>query len=102
MIRLFYYDLPTHVNGLSMVDEETGTAYIIVDPKQCVLRQRFAFGHELAHVFLQHHSSKRPLEEIEAEADREAWRFYRMHRELFYRLQRTRPGYGIRDKIQIK
>ena len=66
-----------------------GTYLVAIDPKQCVLRQRFVFGHELAHIFLHHHDSKNNVMIDEAEANRKAWNYYRMYRDAFMQLQAT-------------
>ena len=99
MIKVFYWDLPPGIHGASMNDSESGIYLVAIDSKQCDLRQRFIFGHELAHVFLHHHDSKCDLMENEAEANREAWNYYRMYRDAFIELQST--GNAVLESARV-
>ena len=89
MIKVFYLDLPEKIHGACMNDLETGIYLVAIDSKQCVLQQRFTFGHELAHVFLHHHDSTEPVMENEVEANHKAWEFYRLYRDAFVKLETT-------------
>ena len=89
MIKIFFQDLPPRIYGATQHDKKTGIFWVLIDSKQCDLRKRYIFGHELAHVILHHHDSKETLAENEAEANRRAWEFYREHKAVFYQLQRS-------------
>ena len=67
-----------HIHG---VTKESADSYLIViDNTGCRLQQYHALGHELAHVYLDHFSSGRPLAEIEKEANGKAWDYYRAYK----------------------
>ena len=72
----FPEDLRGKIYGLS---KDTGRSYLIlIDSTQDTQTQRRAIGHELAHVFLNHHGQTgRPVKELEKEADEMAAHFYR-------------------------
>ena len=53
---------------------------ICIDSELSPQAQRHCLGHELAHLFLDHLDSKKPIPEIEAEANRRAWEFYRAYK----------------------
>ena len=97
MIKIAYLDFPPMIFGYSELDLKTGMYWIFIDNKQCLLHQRFAFGHELAHVFLKHHNKadyfadhgSAILDNCEREANRRAWEFYRRYKGAFYQLQQV-------------
>ena len=72
----FPEDLRGKIYGLS---KDTGRSYLIlIDSTQDTQTQRRAIGHELAHVFLNHHGQTgRPVKELEKEAAEMATHFYR-------------------------
>lgn len=79
------------VRGLTSADS-TGF-FVIIDSTRGPQAQRFTLGHELAHIFLGHFDRRdaewKPLTEgvrfitdrnLETEANRHAWRYYRLYK----------------------
>lgn len=62
------------------VTECTDKYLIVIDSDCCKLQQYSALGHELAHVFLNHFDSNKPIIEAETEARARTWEFYRAYR----------------------
>ena len=60
---------------------DLGERYLIlIDSNSYRLQQYHALGHELAHLFLGHFDSSRPVMDLEHEANERAWEFYRAYR----------------------
>ena len=60
---------------------DLGERYLIlIDSNSYRLQQYHALGHELAHVYMDHFSSGRPLADIEKEANGKAWEYYRAYK----------------------
>ena len=77
-IRIAFLSLPGKVHGVTM---EADDCYIVaVNERDASITQRHALGHELAHIFLDHISSGKPIREAEKEANREAWSYYRIYK----------------------
>lgn len=62
---------------------ETDTKYLVFINPACVgIVQRYALGHELAHIYLNHfYQLERDVMDCEREANRRAWEFYRAYRD---------------------
>lgn len=64
------------------VSSEMNERYLVlIDKGRCRLHQCRSIGHELAHIYLNHFNSSRPLAELEHEANRQAWLFYRAYKD---------------------
>lgn len=83
-IEIRYKVFPEEVQGYcsGFVSAKFKSKYIVViDSTRTPLHQRKALGHELAHIFLDHlYQKDRPIPEIEAEAERNAWKYYRLYK----------------------
>lgn len=97
MITILLFDLPPQIYGCAIHDKKSGTYWVLINPQQCDIQRRFVFGHELAHIGLQHHEisdyfmdhDSADYKRCEAEANRKAWDYYRKHKQAFYQLQNT-------------
>ena len=70
----------TEVRGAAAMDDVG--YYVLINANNAPLIQRRALGHELAHIYKNHHfQPERPIDEIEREADRFAWEYYRAYRD---------------------
>lgn len=80
-IRLSIVALPESVEGITG-QMQRDSYWILINEKLCLLHQAFAIGHELAHIFLGHFNGQCncQLENMEHEADRKAWSFFRLYR----------------------
>ncbi len=83
-IRIKHVDFPIDLQGIfggfAIVDKEE--YFIGIDSSRAGIVQRYVLGHELAHVFLNHHEQHdKPIAEQEAEARKEAWNYYRAYRD---------------------
>lgn len=79
IIRIVYLAFPDKIHGATV---ETDDEFLIgINSGITSITKRFALGHELAHVYLNHLSSGKPLQDAEREANRNAWRFYRAFRD---------------------
>lgn len=67
------------VYGLSL--EKESSYIVLINESRPGIVQRHAIGHELAHIFLDHFNSNRPLKDIEREANRAAWKYYTVYKE---------------------
>lgn len=73
-----YASMPISVYGVSQERQES--YIILINSAQPPIVQRHATGHELAHIFLNHHSNNQtPTAELEREANKRAWEFYRLY-----------------------
>lgn len=68
---------------LRMISGQIAPFHVIVINTLCArIRQYNALGHELAHVFLDHHHQPgKHVMQLEAEANLYAWDYYRMYRD---------------------
>ena len=80
-IRIQYLPFPVKTCGGAAIQRKDD--YLVaINTEICPLNQRKALGHELGHVFLNHlEQPGRPVKELEDEADRYAWPFYRAFRD---------------------
>ena len=78
-LRPFPPEVGTSCNGICI---EVDDGYILaVNVNACDLHRRHAFGHEMAHIVLDHlNQHQRGILEIEAEANAIAWDMYRKYR----------------------
>ncbi len=68
------------VRGATGMDAKS--YHVLINTNNAPIVQRHALGHELAHIYRNHHfQPERPLDEIEREADRFAWEYYRAYRD---------------------
>ena len=103
MIHVAFLPMPPMIFGCAEHDLDTGDYWVFISKNQCPLRQRQAFGHELAHIFLKHHditmlldryedkdsTAHKRYESCEAEANRRAWEYYRQYKDAFRQLQQA-------------
>ncbi len=82
-IRIKFFEFPIEVQGSvrGFAKAFDNSYTIAIDSSRAEIVQRHTLGHELAHIFLNHHEQDRPVMEQEAEADREAWNYYRAYRD---------------------
>lgn len=100
-IRIVYKACPDSLSGFGGVTIEDQTEFfVLINTSKHPLRQRHALGHELAHIYLDHFDKvparswenvprddgeQRLLvaqnRDIEREANRHAWAFYRAYRD---------------------
>ena len=82
-IVIEYDAFPDGVRKLikAYVAEDTDAYLIGIDTHNAAIVQRFALGHELAHVFLGHLDSSKPKAVQEREANKNAWKYYRLYRD---------------------
>lgn len=78
-IKIVFMQLPESVYGVTL-DSNDGLIVFINNSASSIV-QRHAIGHELAHIFLDHFSSNRQLRELEREANKAAWYYYRVFKE---------------------
>ena len=77
-IRIVYLPLPGQVHG---VTAESDKDYLVaINEQSAAITQRHTIGHELAHIFLDHFDNSKPIQDVEREANREAWHFYRIYK----------------------
>lgn len=79
-IEIEYATLPERIGGITGDIDEAGYYLVLINSTRAPLHQRKALGHELAHIFLDHFSQDRPIQELEREADRNAWKYYRLYK----------------------
>lgn len=81
-IDIVYTAFPEITRGkIHGVTKESADSFLIlIDNTGCRLQQYHALGHELAHVYMDHFTSGRPLAEIEEEANGKAWDYYRAYK----------------------
>ena len=84
-VNIKYEPFPEQIQGevKSFVRATRGEKYLIViDSTRAPIVQRFALGHELAHIFRGHlEDMSLPIRWIEKDADRHAWQYYRLYRD---------------------
>lgn len=74
----FPKEIRENVHG--MAAEAADRFYVVIDQELTEEEKRKAIGHELAHIFLGHFDNNRSNDPAaEAEADREAARYYRLY-----------------------
>ena len=78
-IRIAYLALPDGVRGGAVEDEDY--YLVVINQSLAAITKRHTIGHELCHVFRDHHSGDRSIREVEEEANREAWNYYRAYRD---------------------
>lgn len=78
-IKIVYLPLPVQVGGA--VEESEHEYLVVINERSAAITQRHTIGHELCHVFRDHHSCDRPIREVEEEANRLAWDYYRAYRD---------------------
>ena len=79
IIKLQYMTLPSGIHGA--VREMEHSYVILINSDSPGIVQRFAIGHELAHIFLDHFERSECVLELEKEANKRAWEFYRLYRD---------------------
>lgn len=79
IIKLQYMTLPSGIHGA--VREMEHSYVILINSDSPGIVQRFAIGHEFAHIFLDHFESSKGVLELEKEANKRAWEFYRFYRD---------------------
>jgi hypothetical protein len=83
-IKIKYVSFPKELQGFAggFVSEKRDSRYLIViDRTRIPLLQRKALGHELAHIYMNHFDQdKRPVQDIEKEANINAWKYYRLYK----------------------
>lgn len=82
-IDVKYTPFPVEIQGkVKGFSTKTGTGYqVIIDSTRYPIEQRFILGHELAHIFMGHHGADLDIDTAEQEADRNAWKYYRLYRD---------------------
>ena len=84
-VNIKYEPFPEQIQGKikSFVrSKRDGKYLIVIDSTRAPIVQRFALGHELAHIFRGHLDDMSiPLTRAEREADRHAWQYYRLYRD---------------------
>ncbi len=83
------------VHGLVV---EVPKGYILaINSNSCDIQRRRAFGHEMAHVVLNHiNQSDRPIMDREREANNRAWEFYRRFRDEYNALVNGASSFEIK------
>ncbi len=77
-IRIVFLAFPEAVYGTTL---ESNDEYLVgINQGMAAITKRYTIGHELAHIYNDHFSSKRPIREIEREANKEAWTYYRLYK----------------------
>lgn len=81
-IVIDYIPFPENIQGCvyGMIAEGKTSYIILIDSTRSALTQRRAIGHELAHLYLNHFQSGKPVAEKELEANKRAWDFYRQYK----------------------
>lgn len=77
-IKIVYLPLPVQVGGA--VEESEHEYLVVINERSAAITQRHTLGHELSHIFLNHFTNGKPIKEVEKEANREAWHYYRAYR----------------------
>lgn len=82
-IDIAFIEFPVAVHAYTggVCSEMNDRYLILIDKGRCRLDQYRSLGHELAHIFLDHFDSSRPLAELEHEANKQAWLFYRAYKD---------------------
>ena len=78
-VRIVYLALPDGVCGAANEDDDY--YLVVINQSLADITKRRALGHELCHVFRDHLAGDRPIREVEEEADRLAWDYYRAYRD---------------------
>ncbi len=81
-IEIVYIPFPEGAQGyvLGMTSNQPDKYLIMVDSTRCRILQYRALGHELAHIYLNHHTRQDPVAELELEAESQQWNYYRAYR----------------------
>lgn len=85
-IRIQYFPFPEELQGklIALTTAKNPERWIVcIDSTRHPLSQRYALGHELAHIFLDHFDRPEAADhvsEIEREADKKTWEFYRAYK----------------------
>ena len=66
---IYYLPLPDDIHGCT-IETKSGRFIIAINAALPEAQKAKTLNHELSHIMLNHFSDKRPLHEIEAEADR--------------------------------
>ena len=94
--RLLPFDDIVTVGGMVHLDDDTGTYTVYINSNVCDLRRRRAFGHEMAHIILDHlNQLDRGIMEQEAEANSRAWDMYRKYRKEYNAMQSGQLTFDI-------
>lgn len=79
--RLIPFANIVKVAGMVHLDDKTGTYTVYINTNVCDIHRRRAFGHEMAHIVLDHLNQLNcGIMEQEAEANAIAWDMYRKYR----------------------
>lgn len=94
-IKILHYPFPEEIRGIvrGVTSADNDGFFVLIDCTRGQVAQRRTLGHELAHIFLGHFDRSdiewELLEKgtrfitdrrIEAEADRHAWKYYRLYK----------------------
>jgi len=82
-VRIEYFDFPEGcetIRGFLSGSCNFDYWWIAINSRMHPLTQRHSVGHELAHLFLDHLDQQRPIMELEAEANKWAWHYYREYK----------------------
>lgn len=100
IINCYYEPFPNvkRIAGLcGLLDEEKQEYILAINSVCCDIRKRHAFGHEMAHLCLDHlNQIDRPIMECEAEANERAWEFYRRYRDQYNALVNGASSFEIK------
>ena len=91
-VTVDYSDFPDGLHRFikAFVAEDDDGYFICIDSRRAPVVQRFALGHELAHLIFNHElmsrseyksSSRQQLQNREREANKAAWHYYRAYRD---------------------
>lgn len=83
-VKILFLPFPEAVRGVvyGLTTEVDADNYIVaINDTTSPIVQRHALGHELAHVDRDHFRDKRSLIEVEREANKLAWQYYRCFRD---------------------
>lgn len=90
-IVIEHTEFPDGIHGFvrAFVTEDEDSYLIGIDSRNAPIIQRYALGHELAHVFLGHEmpyiteyiNMRKELKAMEREANKNAWKYYRLYRD---------------------
>ena len=106
-IKITRYPFPEIIRGRvrGLTSHDKDGFFVVIDSTRGQVAQRRTLGHELAHIFLGHFDRSdikwQPLESgthfiidkvIEAEADRHAWKYYRLYEKHRQSVKREPPA----------
>lgn len=81
-IQIHYMPFPEGCENVGGgVMERSNNYLILINSLRPQLLQRRSLGHELAHVYLDHFDTSKPIVEVEREARQKAWHYYRAYRD---------------------